>query len=304
MGRLKCVEDYLVHGLGYTAEHCRSVLHYRDVELKESITFPWLKDKMEDLRLSLEARLFLENNPPQIEYEPTELQEHSNSSGLSVATRTTDSNKSETEHDKDYGLPPSTKETCQLFWFQKKHAKEILDKLTIDQLRTVLLVAQAGTGKTFILGAIIRRLLDMGWHKKHSIAPWPFCYVTKASVVEQTRRVLEQSFGIDTNAECIVTNYDQLRSRFGEMFITEKTIVTNGIEEIVFVWKPKIHPCVFILDECQSAKNESSTQAKIVYSIAEIKDFVQVICSSATPFTRVSEAKYLVLNCGINKEIY
>jgi hypothetical protein len=268
------------------------VLHYRDVELKESITFPWLKDKMEDLRLSLEARLFLENSPPVYEEEINDI----------LPSKVLSNDKP--EHDKDYGLQSSPKEICQLFWFQKKHAKEILDKLTIDQLRTVLLVAQAGTGKTFILGAIIRRLLDMGWHKKHSIAPWPFCYVTKASVVEQTRRVLESSFGIDTNAECIVTNYDQLRSRFGEMFITEKTVVTNGIEEIVFAWKPKIHPCVFILDECQSAKNESSTQAKIVYSIAEIKDFVQVICSSATPFTRVSEAKYLVLNCGINKEIY
>lgn len=298
MGRLKCVEDYLIRGLGYTKSHVLDVLHYRADELAQSITFPWLKDRMEDLRLSLVARLFLEDNPPHIEAEIFFDREVKSFPAPAIIPE-------DVPTDKDYGLSHSDKEKATLFWFQKKHAANILKRITVDKLKAAMLVAQAGSGKTFILGAILRRLIDQGFHVGKTISPWPYCYITKASVVEQTKRVLENSFGIDTVYECFVTNYDQMRSKFGEIFVQEKTIVTNGQEELSFIWRPKIHPCVFVLDECQAAKNEQSTQSKIVCSIANINDSnVHVIFSSATPFTKVSEAKYFVLNARTDQHLY
>lgn len=161
------------------------------------------------------------------------------------------------------------------------------------------LVARAGDGKTYILGAVIRRLIDQGWHKENCISPWPIIYVTKASVVLQTEEVLRKDFGIDTVRECIVIGIDQLRCRFGQMFLTEKTEVECGEEKIIWQWKPVIRPKLIIVDEGHIAKNEGSTQHKILTSYSALPD-VYMIWSSATPYTRVCEAKAFCLSTKIN----
>lgn len=157
------------------------------------------------------------------------------------------------------------------------------------------LVAKAGEGKTFILGATIRRLLDMGWHKQNTISPWPIVFITKASVVLQTKEVLEKKFNIDTINECIVVGIDQLRSKFGELFLTEVTKVEAGEERIVWEWRPFIRPKLILIDEGHIAKNPGSTQHKILLSYCALPDS-HVIWSSATPYTRVSESKCFCLS--------
>lgn len=301
MKRIATLHDYLVKGLGYDDKHIREVLHYRDDELHKKLAWPEVKDLLEDFRLGFEAEWYLRKNPPDV----------SDLAILNTPIRdlqsvvVLDLERTSDDKDKDYGLPPSDKEKCKLFWFQKKHTKQLLDGILIHKLRGQLLIAAAGHGKTFIFGALLRRLLDIEFHKGKTVSPWPYCVITKASVVEQTKRVLRNSFGIDTNYECFVTNYDQMRANFGEIFVQEKTIVTNGQEEIVWQWRPMIHPCVFIIDESQAAKNGQSTQSKIICSISEI-DSPHVYCvfSSATPGTRVSEMEYLVLNCRIDVKLW
>lgn len=308
--KIKTFRDYLTKGLGYDDKHVETVLNYRPDELDRSITFSELKDLLEDRRLAFECEWFLKNNPP----DTSDLVKSNGTPHITVTIPDHEIQKAsdilDAEH--DYGIEPSAKEKAFLFWFQKKYAVEILNKIRIHGLHAVLLIAQAGTGKTYILGAVLRRLLDADFHKQvdtkgniRSVSPWPYCYITKASVVEQTKRVLTKYFQIDTVYECFITNYDQMRSDFGKVFVKEKTIVVHGEEHIVWTWQPMIHPCVFIFDESQAAKNESSIQSKIVCAVSEIANpHVYCIFSSATPFTRVSEAKYFVVNCRVDRKLF
>lgn len=291
--------DYLL-ALGNSPDEIRNRLHYRDNELEQPLSFSELKSLLEDERIKLETEQWLRHNPPKTNHEEVNIDRLSKDSTLQQFTSShrTDTNKEEQEE-----LPPSPKEKAFLYGFQKKNAKALLDGIQKEDLRSQLLIANAGLGKTFILGAAVRRLLDNNFHIGKTISPWPYMYITKASVVEQTKRVLENWFGIDTIRECFVTNYDQLRATLGTMYITEKTIVEDGYEHITYEWRPMINPCVFIIDECQAAKNEDSLQSKIIQAIAKIQTPVYCIFSSATPATRVSEFKYFVLNTKMNWKI-
>jgi len=126
-----------------------------------------------------------------------------------------------------------------------------------------MFLAPVGSGKTFVIGAVIRRLLDMGWHNGKTMSPWPFVYVTKASIVEQTKRVLENFFGIDTATECEVINIEQLRASFGALMLKCTTRVVDGEEQTEWNWRPGMHPLIIFWDECQILKNTDSTQSQI-----------------------------------------
>lgn len=200
----------------------------------------------------------------------------------------------------DYGLHGSPKEKAKLYWHQKKAAKELWDKVTIAKLRAMLLLAGTGTGKTYIMGALLRRLVDISWEKGKTFGPTPYLYVTKVTVVEQTKRVLKDSFGLTVRDGVEVINIEQLRSTAGQFWVDTSTVVVNSKEEEVYKWRPMLQPAMIVLDECQSVKNEDSTQSKIITSYSELAAPVVgtvVVYVSATPFTRVSEAKSFVLNC-------
>lgn len=235
------------------------------------------------------------------------------------------------EVEKDYGLISSPNEKAFLFWFQKKATKELLDGVLgwhkvspISQIcevahpggrwtmpedcipnkvgkRGQALLAAVGTGKTFILGALFRRLLDMNFQHRFTPnrSPWPYVYVTKASILEQTKRVLKNWFNIDPVNEVLVINIDQLRSKFGELFVNEKVKVENGVEYTTWEWRQWINPLVIAWDECQALKNEGTQQHNIGASYNEIEDNTFQIFSSATPFTRVCEAKCFVVSTRI-----
>ena len=191
----------------------------------------------------------------------------------------------------NYGLTESPNEKAFLYYFQKKAAAEALDKITKQNLPAVLILAATGTGKTFIKGAITRRLLDSKFVDGKTWGQTAILNVTRATVVEQDKRVLNNFFGIKHPVQCETINIEQLRSRAGQMWISCKTVIQNGEEVEVYDWKPMINPVLVKWDECQALKNESSTQHKIACAFSSIPTPTTQLFISATPFTRVSEAK-------------
>lgn len=187
--------------------------------------------------------------------------------------------------------------------FQNKAASQLLDKILVEKRRGLLLQAPVGSGKTFIYGAVIKELWDRQWLPlTKTFSPFPIVIVTKATVVEQTERVMMDDFKLKLGAQVDVTNYDQLRSRFGEQFIEERTKHSYGDVEIYFVWKPLMAPTLIVWDEAQSLKNTESTQSKIAQAYNEIDDMFETyqLFTSATPFTRVIEAKAFVVSTRLN----
>lgn len=194
---------------------------------------------------------------------------------------------------------------CVLFRHQTRASIALADQLVERNHRAALLRAGVGVGKTFIFYEFIAQLWHSGWFAKHkTFSPWPVLIVTKASIVEQTRRVGVDLFGLDPYRQFKVINYDGLRAAAGKHMIKDETVVEDGVARKKWSWYPGVHPKVFILDESQSAKNEGAQQSEICFSIAKIEDpDVKVICSSATPFVRVSESKYFVINADIKHNI-
>lgn len=199
-----------------------------------------------------------------------------------------------------YTIPfTSPKQVAKLMIHQTRAVHALVQKVYIEKKRCVLLESPVGSGKTFIYGAFLRYLDDRKFIEENQcMSPWPFCIVTKASVVEQTKRVMRDQFGLDMNYKCHVINVEQLRARFGEYLLDEKTTVRQGIEETEWVWKPMTHPIVLIIDESQFAKNEDSTQSEIIQALSNLPADrrIHIICSSATPFTRIVEARYFAVN--------
>lgn len=201
-------------------------------------------------------------------------------------------------------LPESPKQLCKLFAFQERAAVALLNNIIKKNYHGQLLRAAVGTGKTFVVGAVVRRLLDMQFCEGKTYSPWPIVYVTKASIVQQTERVLEKLFGIDIVNEIKVINIEQLRATFGELMVRAETIVERGEEHIVWKWRAGVHPIIFLFDECQILKNDGSQQSQIVQAIADINcPHIYCIFFSATPFLRVCECKAFVLNCRLDVKV-
>ena len=185
----------------------------------------------------------------------------------------------------------------QAFGFQVRKTREIVMKLTQEKRKAILLLSQTGSGKTFMLGAAVAAMKRMGVFKDYKGA-WPVMYVTKASIVEQTSRVLEECFKL-TPKDVYVTNVDQLRSKMGNIFITSEGVIVQGQEHTIFKWRPRSLPQLIIWDESQVLKNVDSTQSRIAQALGDINEFthgvgatkLMQIFSSATPFMRVCEAK-------------
>lgn len=199
----------------------------------------------------------------------------------------------------EIGLPPlEAKYPVTLFEFQTKAVQQLKKKLVTQNHRADLLQAGVGTGKTFIYGAFLAELWQTGWFDGKTFSPWPALVITKASIIKQTQRVLETHFQLCPIKQFRVVNYDALRSGKGLDTVMEiRKEVVNGEPVKSFKWKRFLHPLVVIVDECQSAKNEDSTQSQIIQNLSEIDDpNLKIVFSSASPFTRVSEAKYFCVN--------
>lgn len=215
--------------------------------------------------------------------------------------------KTEINADNDYGLHPSPKESVKHFWFQKKAIKEAWDGIVIHKKRAMLVLAGTGLGKTFISGGFLRRLEDISFVENEdgsmkTYSHIPYLYITRATIVEQTKRVFQNLYKL-TAAEVEVINIEQLRSKAGRLWVTEKMEIVNGCEEWRWEWKKTINPCVIMWDECQALKNDTSAQHKIASAYNDLKTpYTYQLFISATPFTRVSEAKCFAVACHHNIE--
>lgn len=253
------------------------------------ITFSELKQHCNELKEHLEQSINNRN-------EPKVGQERDNKTGEEVIVRDVATTE-ETEEDKateenDYGLIPSPTEAAFHFWFQKRAIAQLHKGITVEKKRGLLLLAATGTGKTFMAGALLRRLVDSKFADGKTFGATKYLYVTRATIVEQTKRVFEKFYKLSIKDAVEVLNIEQLRSRAGAVWLNEKEVVQNGECTILWEWHKFLHPCVILWDECQSLKNEGSTQHKIAASFNDINsaDTFQVFIS-ATPFTRVSESK-------------
>jgi len=150
-----------------------------------------------------------------------------------------------------------------------------------------------GTGKTYVFSAVLAELYRREFRPlMESVALYPACVVTRASIVEQTKRVLSDEFGLVIGKQVDVTNIDQLRSKFGENFLKEEIEIRDGIEHVVYKWIEPLSPAIIILDESQSVKNVDSAQSQIMQAYNELNgEDHRILFSSATMFTRVVESK-------------
>jgi DNA replication protein DnaC len=176
---------------------------------------------------------------------------------------------------------------------QAKAAQALFDGIDLDHHNAMLLLAQTGAGKTYIIGSLLKNLIEHGYIQKLGcIAPNPIFYVTKASVVEQTKKVLRDEFGINTTTQVRVVNIEYLRTQIGANYVKKDIVIKGGEECEEYIWNEWMMPAIIIWDECQILAREESAQSKIAQAVNNIvgKRVIQVF-ASATPFSRVAEAK-------------
>jgi len=197
--------------------------------------------------------------------------------------------------DDDYSEIPSLRSNPLVNYepFQERAAAIIVRQFLKDNHYACALNSRAGSGKTFILGGVIRELYRRQWPViTESLSMYPVVFVTRASIVEQTERVLRDQFGLKLGTEVDVTNIDQFRCKFGEQFVKEKILRVGDTESVVFEWNPMNAPGLLIIDESHGVKNIESTQSRIFQAFNELDgERHRQIHSSATLFTRVIEAK-------------
>lgn len=198
----------------------------------------------------------------------------------------------------NYGLVSSPNENPQLsyYWYQKKAISQALHKIVVEKKTGILILSGTGTGKTFMQDGIIRRLIDMDYHDGKTFSHIPYLIVTKSTIVEQQKRVLTSLFGLNPIEDMEVMNIEQLRSKVGQMWVKEVVKIVDGEEESYWVWKNHTQPCIIFFDESQGAKNTGSTQSKIMCSYTELPKNNCLVSISATPFTRISEAKCFAIS--------
>lgn len=200
-----------------------------------------------------------------------------------------------------FELEPSVLEKCFLFYFQRNAAAEAVHKIKVEKLPAIMIIGGTGVGKTFTVGAILRRLMDAKWEDDKSFGVTPYIYVTRSSIVEKTKRDLKH-FSINHPDVLEVINIEMLRSRAGKNWVKEEQLIIGGEEQWVYSWHKMLNPVVVVWDECQALKNEGSTQHKVGVAFSAITTPTTQIFMSATPFQRVSEAKAFCIATKMNIE--
>lgn len=184
---------------------------------------------------------------------------------------------------------------------QRKAANSTLEAIQEERSMT-LLRGGTGTGKTFVAGDVIQQLHDMGWFKTKWPTFYPCLVVTPAAVVPQYRKVLEYYFGLKHKKEFFVTNYEQLRTSYGERYIDKVKIADeDGNVDYEYNWHPALNPPLIIWDEYHKLKNETSTQHKIAMALNKLPDEFKTIQVgfSATPWSRVADCKHFGVTNGL-----
>lgn len=190
-------------------------------------------------------------------------------------------------------------------------AKTLWDNFTNKEFRGQLLNADAGIGKTYIIGSFLKNFIEQDYVRKLScISPTPIWYITRSTVVTQTKNVLKNLFNIDTTNTVSVMNIEFLRTKLAnKRYIKDVVKVKNGQDYLDYEWNELTMPCLIINDECQSFAREDALQTKLACAANNVSRNLIQIGVSATPFTRVCEAKHFTCSTkiqyefGLDKEI-
>lgn len=211
--------------------------------------------------------------------------------------------KKENIIDDEFSVIESLRNNPKVKYFkqQEKHAASIIRHFIKHKQRARALSAGVGTGKTYMLGAVIVEL----WRREfpalvNSISPFPCLYVTRASIVEQTERVLFNQFNLRPGHHVTVTNIDQLRATLGDTIINERIEIVYGVEHTIYTWYDMLAPGLIILDEAHAVKNVDSEQSKRMQAFNDLQGEHYSIYSSATLWTRVIESKCFAVATKLN----
>lgn len=293
-GQIKTWKDYL-KSFGMSEGHIEYA--FSGEQLNRKITWPELKLSLEAVKWTIEQEgiEYAKKEAVEHTYEGYEYRGESNDiskEGTSKIITTVDEQPASFKPQPHTELLPEPQENVTFFYYQKDAVNELLEGIMVKKFRAMMLLSFAGSGKTIMIGALVRRLINKGFLEGKTISPWPIIYVTKAPIVTKTERILKDWFGLKLDEEITVVNIEQMRAKFGEMFVSFKTSIVNGEEVTKFVWKKGLHPILMLIDESQQLKNLGSTQSKIFQSYNEIDDDNTIqIHFSATPLTRVIESK-------------
>jgi superfamily II DNA or RNA helicase len=175
-----------------------------------------------------------------------------------------------------------------------------------------LIVMPAGTGKTYVAGAALRRIQDViftepveagqgrsfilaeSLRRTQELRPARILVITPAAVKTQFTRVLLK-FGVK---DFLVTSHMSLTTTFGDGFLSWHSRMVNGAIHLEPTWDDDLKPDIIILDESQSVKNADTQIAQII--ISAIQQGILVIFVSATPFTTLSETLVTCLGLRIS----
>ena len=175
--------------------------------------------------------------------------------------------------------------------FQIKAAVDAVCKIQNQQ--GILLQAHAGLGKTYMILAAIKYLLDNKLLELKSDWPMPILWVSPAAVIPQTLEVMHQ-FGLIGTIFPI--SYASFRGKMGEKIYWDKT-KHPYYDTFLYNWKAMAMPSMVVFDECQGLKNDTSSQTQLSWSIPQ---GIKRVFISATPYQKVSEARSVVLGVGMD----
>lgn len=246
------------------------------IELPQPVTTPQLIDTLAELE---------SKGPPFTKEEDKKMQD--------LIDKVYDEDGDYTEAN-NYGWIESINQSAEhySYWFQKKAAAQLYKKVVIEQLPAVILISGTGTGKTYIINAFNRRILDEKYRDGETYCPTTILYITKKTILEQTTRVMRDSFHIKPQVEVDVINIEQLRSTKGSRFLKYEDVIIGGKEVRVWKWHEMVSPAIIELDESQGVKNPDSTQSECIQAYSRLsKQPAQIIHFSASPFAKISEAK-------------
>lgn len=180
---------------------------------------------------------------------------------------------------------------------QRLAAKTLWDGFTLRNEFAQMLIAPTQTGKTFVVGSFLKNWFEQGYGQG-CIAPWPVFYITKATVLEQTKDVLRDWFDLPMHKIKVINIEAITRGCFGKHFVSEEVIVVDNVEQVKWLWTPFVSPHLVISDECHMFIRAGSLQTSMFMGLTEMLD-TKFIFMSATPLSRVSEGK--VFACATRK---
>lgn len=163
-------------------------------------------------------------------------------------------------------------------------------------------IGATGSGKSYAFGYMIRfvrKFMPQILSREQQVF-----LITKPTLVEQATRVVLEEYH---NKNVYITSYAQLTtSSLSDMFLKWETVIDEGRPTLKPVWDSLFKPAMFIIDEVQCLKNQSSQQHQVlleaVQPIREGKEIIKkrpiIWGLSATPYSKPMHTRFAVCALG------